>query len=121
MEEIEIRIDEIPSGIQVLHLKGPLTLKTVFDFQRVARHEKPMGGRIIALSGVPYMDSAGLGALLEAWASAQRRSLKFALADVPARVLTVLEVARVDTIVPHFASVEAARLHVAQDVQGATA
>ena len=112
MDEIEIRIDEAPSGIQVLHLTGPLVLKTVFEFQQVARSETPKNGRIVELSGVPYMDSAGLGALLEAYASAQRRSLKFALASVPTRVLTVLRVARVDSIVPHFESLEAAHLHV---------
>jgi anti-anti-sigma factor len=118
MDEIEIRIDEAPSGIQVLHVTGPLTVKTVFDFQQVARTERPKIGRIVVLSGVPYMDSAGLGALLEAFASAQRHQLRFAVADVSPRLLNVLKVARVDSLVPHFESVEAAHLHVAPNAEG---
>ncbi len=118
MDEIDIRMDEAPDGVQVVHLTGPLTVRTVFDFQDVVRNRKPRTGRIVALSGVPYMDSAGLGVILEAFASAQRHSLRFALSDVTERVLTVLRVARVDSLLPHFDSVESARQHVVEGAKG---
>jgi anti-sigma B factor antagonist len=60
------------------------------------------------LSDVPYMDSAGLGAILSAYASCQRHGKRFALANVSQRVMSLLQVSKVDSLVPQYESVEAA-------------
>lgn len=107
MDKFEIRSAQGSSGASVLHLSGPLTLSTLFDFQDVVRKEQA-GGLIIVLAEVPYMDSAGLGAILSAYASCQRHARKFALAGVSERVMALLRVTKVDALVPRYETVEAA-------------
>jgi anti-anti-sigma factor len=107
MDKCEIRSAQSSSGATVLHLSGPLTLNTLFDFQDLVRKEQT-GGLIIVVADVPYMDSAGLGAILSAYASCQRHKRNFALASVSERVLALLRVTKVDGLVPQYATVEAA-------------
>jgi anti-anti-sigma factor len=108
MDQIQIRCAKDASGTCLLHLEGPLTLATLFEFQNAVRSENS-DGLIVALEAVPYMDSAGLGAILGAYASCQRHGRKFALVGVSSRVLTLLQVSKVDTLVPRYATVEAAQ------------
>ena len=107
MDKMEVRAVDGPNGIRVLHVAGPVTLNTLFDLQDAIRKEQGTG-LIISLSEVPYMDSAGLGAILGAYASCQRHARGFALASVSERVLTLLQIAKVDSLVPRFETVEAA-------------
>ena len=107
MASLAIEIMEAAEGTRVLKLEGPLTLTTLFEFQDLVRTiDSPR--LILDLAGVPYMDSAGLGSVLGAYASCQRHGRQFALANVAPRVVTLLRVAHVDTILPQFASVDAA-------------
>jgi anti-sigma B factor antagonist len=107
MDQLQIRSSEGPGGISILELEGPLTLTTLFDFQDTVR-AKQAAGLILDLGGVPYMDSAGLGAVLGAYAFCQRRGNKFALANVARRVVTLLEVTKVDGVLPRFDTLDAA-------------
>jgi len=80
-----------------------VTLETLFELQNVLRQEH--NDLVVDLTEVPYMDSAGRGAILTAYASCQRHQNKFALANVPQRVLVLLELTKVDTLLPIFGSV----------------
>ena len=51
-------------GTTILLLKGPLTLRNLFEFQAVIRAGDPPPVTILDLSGVPYMDSTGMGAVI---------------------------------------------------------
>jgi anti-sigma B factor antagonist len=82
-----------------------LTLRTLFEFQDLVRGLE-CTHLIIDLSRSPYMDSAGLGSVLGAYTSCQRTGKGFALADVSPRIVTLLQLARVDSIVPRYSSVE---------------
>jgi anti-sigma B factor antagonist len=106
MKDLEIRVSERPKRARLLTLEGPLTLQNIFGFQNVVR--KDHTDVIIDLTGVPYMDSAGLGALLGAFASSQSTNHKFALVNVSDRIRTMFQVAHVDTLLPIFNGVEAA-------------
>lgn len=110
MDGLEIRTGE-KQNARTLYLTGPLTLNTLFEFQDIVRKEQSKG-LIIVLEEVPYMDSAGLGAVLGAYASCQRHGRKFALAKVSQRVRTLLQIAKVDTLVPWYDTLEAAETHV---------
>lgn len=111
MATLEIQVTGRPDGGRLLTLTGPLTLDTLFDFQRIVRQVH--SGLIIDLSGVPYMDSAGLGAILGAFASCQRNNHRFGLVNVSDRVKVLFQVAHVDTVLPQFASLEAAEAQAA--------
>jgi len=89
----------------ILHLNGPLTLATLFEFQDTLR-QPGLENTILDLSDVPYMDSAGLGAIMSHWAHTQRNKFKFAVAGANERVRTVFEMTKVDTVLPVVASTE---------------
>jgi anti-sigma B factor antagonist len=110
MLDLEIEISQLPSG-RLIHLRGPVTMSFLFELQEAVRQGE--GDLIIDLSEVPYMDSAGLGAILGAYASCQRTHRKFALVAVSDRILTLLKVAGVDRILPQFANLDAAEASAA--------
>jgi anti-sigma B factor antagonist len=112
MADLEIQVTDRPNGGRLLALTGPLTLSTLFDFQNVVR--KVHTDLIIDLAGVPYMDSAGLGAILGAFASCQRTSHKFGLVNVQDRIRVLFKVAHVDAVLPLFACAEAAEAQTAR-------
>jgi anti-anti-sigma factor len=81
-------------GQRVLRLIGALSLQTVPDFLKVARAEtSPV--LIVEFSGVTFVDSAGVGALLQTVASMNKSQRKLGLAAVSQRTLAVLEITRV--------------------------
>lgn len=94
-------------GTIILKLVGPLTLSNMFAFQAEFRAMKPPC-LIIDMTGVPYMDSAGLGLLTNYFVSAQDDHRKFMVAGVNERVMSLLEMTKVDQVLQPFPSVEAA-------------
>jgi anti-sigma B factor antagonist len=94
-----------------MKLSGPLTLQTWFEFQAAGRQDtsKPM---IVDISGVPYMDSAGLGSMISLFASCQRTKRGFGIVGLTERIRTLFEVTHVDGLLPCFASLEAAEAAV---------
>jgi anti-sigma B factor antagonist len=112
MSPLTIETKETAHGDRVVVLNGPLTLNTLFEFQSEVRKQKH-AGLIIDLAQVPYIDSAGLGAILGAFASCQNRGDEFGLAGVSQRVLTIMQVAHVDSLVPRYETIEKAQEHFA--------
>ncbi len=94
-------------GTVILKLVGPLTLSNMFSFQGQFRAMKPEC-LILDMTGVPYMDSAGLGLLTNYFVAAQDDHRKFLLAGVSERILALLEMTKVDQILKLYPSVEAA-------------
>ena len=78
---------------RILELKGRLTIETVFALQDTIKRENSPE-LIIDMSGVPYMDSVGLGVLVAAHVRAQKSSRKLAFAGMNARVKAVTELSR---------------------------
>lgn len=113
MDELTVTMDRGASGAAILRLTGALTLRTLFDFQNAARNENSPA-MILDLSGVPYMDSAGLGSLLGVIASCHRSGRGLGVAGVAARVRTLFEVAQVDGFIPLFDTVESAELRLSK-------
>ena len=91
----------------VLGLQGPLTLGTLFQLQALLR-EPSLKNVIIDLSGVPYMDSGGLGVLLAHWSHAQRAGTKYALVGISPRVMTIFQITHTDSVLPIYATQEEA-------------
>jgi len=106
-EDLQIEILASPKGAKILKLTGPLTLRTLFDFQNVSRqeHGAPV---IVDIANVPYMDSAGLGSVISLFASCQRTNRTFGIVGVSERIRTLFEVTHCDGLLPCFDTVEAA-------------
>jgi anti-anti-sigma factor len=112
-ESLTIDVVESASGAHLMKLNGPLTIRTLFDFQTVSRREltKPV---IVDLTGVPYMDSAGLGCVVSVFTSCQNKGLGFALCGLSSRLQTLFEVTHVSTILPIFDNLEAAEAEISR-------
>jgi anti-sigma B factor antagonist len=105
-----LRIEDQPgtqSGSRVLRLNGPLVLTTLFEFQATVRANTSQA-LIIDLTQVPYVDSAGIGALVGAYVRHQKEGYSLALVGVSERVRNALKVTRVEQFFRFFESVSAA-------------
>lgn len=97
-------------GQRVIELSGPLIITTMFPL----REELRAAGEnttILDFTNVPFMDSAGLGLIVQAQISSQRADRRLALAGMNGRVRAVLSVTHVDglfTIYSSSAEAEAA-------------
>ena len=106
MEQMEIVRDLGATGsTTIFRLKGPLTLTTLFLLQDSLR-EAPDVDTVIDVAEVPYIDSAGLGTILSRWSHTQRTGHKFALTGVSARIEVLLEITKVNTVLPMFRTAE---------------
>jgi len=108
MEQMEVVREFGATGsTTILRLKGPLTLSTLFLLQDNLR-EIPDVDTVIDVSEVPYIDSAGLGTILSRWAHTQRTGHKFALTGISPRIEVLLEITKVNTVLPMFKTAEEA-------------
>jgi anti-sigma B factor antagonist len=110
MPQESLRIDDQPGaqpGQRVLRLDGPLVMPTVFGFQSTVRADTSRS-LIIDFTSVPYVDSAGIGALVGAYVTRQNSSRHLALVGVSDRIHNALKVTRVEQFFRFFDSVSAA-------------
>lgn len=100
---MSLKVDQstLESGIELLTVSGSLTLGrdaqhfewTVEDLVKNGR------SRIVAdLSGVPFVDSAGIGILVGCHGKVAKAGGQFRLAGLTDRVLNVFRITKVDSI-----------------------
>jgi anti-anti-sigma factor len=94
-------------GVEILSLSGPFTLGNMFQLQRALQQMTP-SYLIFDLSNVPYMDSAGLGLLVNSFVSAQKNGRKIAVAGAAPRIMALLEMTKLDNLLPLYPTAEAA-------------
>jgi anti-anti-sigma factor len=92
------------SDTQIVRLTGPLTLTSMFTLQPVLREMKPQV-LILDLSETPYIDSAGLGLLMNQHVSAERDKRKLFLTGVSGRIHSLMEATHVDQVMSIFPTV----------------
>lgn len=98
MRDENLTIEDLPAkdnGPRVLRLTGPLVITSFFEFQTLVREDKS-ATLALDFSGVPYIDSAGIGALVGAYVSRQKDGRVLMLVGVTPRVRTALKVTKVD-------------------------
>jgi anti-anti-sigma factor len=94
-------------GYVVMKLSGPLVLTTMFGFQSEVQANKPPV-MIFDLTEVPYMDSAGVGVLINYYVSAQRSGRRVAVAGANERVDALLVLTKVRELLRSYPTVEEA-------------
>jgi len=77
-------------GQIVVSLKGPLSIHTIFSFQNAMREESAPTV-IVDFGGVPFIDSAGLGALVAANITAGKTNRKIGFAAMNTQVIALVE------------------------------
>jgi anti-anti-sigma factor len=106
------RSETTPPGPLVLHLNGPLVMATTANFQSSLRAET---AQILVLdfTGVPFVDSAGLGALISVFLHYKAGNRKLALVGLNEKCRALLKMSNVENLFPTFATVDAARAALA--------
>jgi anti-sigma B factor antagonist len=104
--------------VTVVRLEGRLTLSPALH-QLKPRVDRILAansttGLVLDLSGVPDIDSAGLGELLTIHTSATRKGLAVALANVNSRIQEALTITRLDGIFTVCPDEKSALAHVSQ-------
>jgi anti-sigma B factor antagonist len=110
MPKDSLRIDDLPgtqAGQRILRLHGALVMTTMFEFQATVRADQSRS-LIIDFANVPYVDSAGIGALVGAYVTRQHGGRSLALVGVSDRIHNALNVTRVEQFFRFFDSVGAA-------------
>ena len=91
-------------GQKIVSLKGSLNIQTIFGFQSAVRAENsPMV--ILDFSGVPFIDSAGLGALVGAYVAAQKKPQRMAVVGMNTQVKALVEMTKVSQLIKSFDTV----------------
>ncbi|OIQ88863.1 STAS domain protein [mine drainage metagenome] len=99
---MEYRIVSAEGGRTVVECSGRLTFSNSTTFMRVAEELKATGGDdwVFDLSGLEFIDSAGLGMLLMARDMAGQQNGRMALRGAAGQVEKALSLARFDELIP---------------------
>lgn len=98
MPQEPLHIEDVqggPDGERLLRLNGPITISNFFEFQSMIRGNTSRR-LVIDFTQVPYIDSAGIGALVGAYVNHSKDGRSLALAGVNKRVRDALTVTRVE-------------------------
>jgi anti-sigma B factor antagonist len=93
-------IENLPEGIAVVRLSGGLTLGTSLKVADTQIHAAIAGGvtrMVIDLTGVEYMDSAGLGMLMYAYGMLNEKKGALRVCGVADRVMSLLKMTKTDS------------------------
>jgi anti-sigma B factor antagonist len=92
------------AGETILSCSGPFTIQTLFSFQSAVRQIESAQLLVIDLTKVPYMDSAGLGALVGAFVSGRKSNRRIALVGAGERITALIRMSNLEQFFPLYAS-----------------
>ena len=119
MHERSLTIEDVPGppdGPHILRLNGPLILTTLSDFQSKVRADWSHN-LILDFTNVPYLDSAGIGALAWVHVRHHRDSNGVSLVGVGERVHDALKLAHLDQFFRFFDNLSDARPNASEGEQ----
>ncbi len=107
------RLDLIPQAngdtrINVVRLDGKLALETVHNFIATMRGD-PSERLVLDMSGVSFLDSAGVGSLVQLFVHRRALGKAFALAALNGQGTAVMQVSGLTKLLPIYGSVDEAR------------
>jgi len=106
MPNDSLRVDLSPGarGEWVLVCTGPLTIQTLFTFREAVQGLDASHPLILDLTGVPYMDSAGLGTLVGAFVSGRRSGRQMVIAGAGPRIMALIRMSNLEQFFPSYNS-----------------
>jgi anti-sigma B factor antagonist len=110
MQQVSLAVESFPGkaeGTRIVRVTGPVLLSNFFALKaELEKAHTPV--TVIDLSGVEYMDSAGMGAIINYYVASQRRGNKLIASGVNDRVVELFKLTHVDSLIPMTATVEEA-------------
>ena len=93
-------IERVSPDLVILEPTERLTVETEADLRAAVRRQLDAGRRhvVIDLAKVPYVDSCGLGTMVQAYVSAHRAGGSVQLANITPRVRQLLTITRLLTV-----------------------
>jgi anti-sigma B factor antagonist len=110
MPPFKLDLERLPSStaaLTVYKATGKLSLETVAEFIQKLRPE-PAASLVLDLSGVSFLDSAGVGSLVSLLVSRRNQGKTFALAGLTPQSTAVVSVAGLQNLLPIHKTVEEA-------------
>lgn len=100
------------AGYAIVCLQGEIDLHNSPQARKVILNCLQDGNpTLIDMEQVQYIDSSGIASLVEGFQLARERELDFGLVSISSAVLSVLKLARLDSVFPIYSSVQA-RLNI---------
>ena len=98
--------EHVYPDVVILELREELTADTELDLRDAVRRQLDAGRRhlVLDLAKVPYVDSCGLGTMVQAYVSAHRKGGSVKLLNVGQRVRQLLTVTRLLTVLEPYQS-----------------
>ena len=106
-----LKIEPVPGGkpgTVILRLVGPVTLHSVSPLRALFRGSDPPRHTILDLSGVPFMDSAGMSEIVNHEVYCRDKHVHLSLAGVTPRVLSMFHTTRLEQVLTLTGTVEEA-------------
>jgi anti-sigma B factor antagonist len=95
------------NGSVITRLNGKLSLETVNSFIQTMRKE-PAQHLVLDMSGVAFVDSSGVGALVSLFVTRKHAGKTLALANLTKQAIAVLQVSGILKLIPPYPTVAAA-------------
>jgi len=99
----------VQEGERILQLNGPVTIRTLFALRDTVRGEKTAKTLILDFSQVPYVDSAGVGVIVNAHVSCVNSGRRLVLVAVQDRIRALMKTTRVDEVLMIFPTLQQAQ------------
>jgi anti-sigma B factor antagonist len=103
--KLEVQLEESHNGTPtVAKLDGKLVLETVSEFLKTMRPQTSPS-LVVDMSSVSFLDSAGVGALVQLFVHRRNQGQKFALAGLTGQATAVMQVSGLVKLLPIYASI----------------
>lgn len=116
-------ISRIEDHFAILELSGSLTLgptlNTLRETARQVLSSNKVSGIILEMAGVAVTDSSGLGELTVVYTVATNRKCPIRLATVSPSLKKMLEMTRIDELLPAYPDVASAKADIKRKAAGA--
>ncbi|MDE3189158.1 MAG: STAS domain-containing protein [Acidobacteriota bacterium] len=96
----------------IFSLTGPLILRNMFELQSELRSAKPQGLTVIDLTGVPYMDSAGMGLVMNHFVHCQSKGARMIVSGANSRIMELFKITKIDRVLQLAATIDEAEAGV---------
>jgi anti-sigma B factor antagonist len=103
--KLDVQLEESHNGTpSVAKLDGRLVLETVSEFLQTMRPQSSPS-LVVDMSGVLFLDSAGVGALVQLFVHRRNQGQTFALAALTGQATAVMQVSGLVKLLPIYTSV----------------
>jgi anti-anti-sigma factor len=103
--KLNVQMEESHNGTpSVAKLDGKLVLETVTEFLQTMRPQSTPS-LVVDMTSVSFLDSAGVGALVQLFVHRRNLGQKFALAGLTGQATAVMQVSGLVKLLPIYASV----------------